>query len=120
MVAFSCIGRFFLIFWPLESALTVVPEAKIESPTPTCRLEIHALSRRGKGATLAKWQSLVCYSNTSVTTWDFILLLYVHVGTEGEMQAIEARFEVGDWTPFTTSEVVKGNFIHAVCDSNCK
>ena len=49
----------------------------------------------------------------------FHIALCVHVGTEGEMQAIEARFEVGDWTPFTTSEVMKGNFIHAVCDSNC-
>ena len=62
MVAFSCIGRFFLIFWPLESAVTVVPEAKIESPNTnlsvgdTCTVWEGKKSYTGKVAAIGMLQ----------------------------------------------------------------
>lgn len=48
VVAFSCIGRFFLIFWPLESVVTVVPEAKIESPNTNLSVGHTCTVREGK------------------------------------------------------------------------
>lgn len=30
--------------------------------------------------------------------------LSAHIGTEVEMKAIEARFQVGKWTPFSTEK----------------
>ena len=50
-----------------------------------------------------------------VTNSKYIYDLSAHIGTEVEMKAIETRFQLGEWTPFSTEKSIFVDCIQTQC-----
>ena len=99
-------GRFYLVFWPLEMAVTVVAESKFADPSPEkllvgddCSMRERNSCYKGKVAAIGEQSYMYTHVPVSVNITHVHVAMvtniynsFAHIGTEVEMKAIETRF----------------------------
>ena len=111
-------------------AVTVVAESKLADPSPEkllvgddCSVRERNSCYKGKVAAIGEQSYMYTHVPVPVnithvhvgmvtnSKYIYDLSAHDHIGTEVEMKAIETRFQLGEWTPFSTE---KGIFVDCI------
>ena len=107
-------GPSFLVFWPEESAVSVVNACKITDPEPDslqlqqdCKVKVGRNIYSGKVAAIGKCYAIILCPLAYCTyfyvgrhkLW-FFNVAVVLVGSEEEMKQLANDYESGNWSPF--------------------
>ena len=104
-------------------AVTVVAESKLADPSPEkllvgddCSVRERNSCYKGKVAAIGEQSYMYTHVPVPVnitrvhvgmvtnSKYIYDLSAHDHIGTEVEMKAIETRFQLGEWTPFSTEK----------------
>ena len=107
-------GPSFLVFWPEESAVSVVNACKITDPEPDslqlqqdCKVKVGRNIYSGKVAAIGKCYAIILcplayctYYYVGRHKFWFFNVAIVLVGSEEEMKQLANDYESGNWSPF--------------------